>query len=156
MRRDDSPAERLVRGARLAWMRHNRRRARGCVRCGARTEAICPACRSRICADCSVISIETGTPIAICLSCSGTSSSTAGQRVLRVRPWELFRSGASLLLLLLLVTAGLALMREGWSGAWRVLLTTLHPSVLLGLVPLALVVGAIVVLIRKAVWKLGR
>ncbi|MGH7818457.1 MAG: hypothetical protein ACREQ9_01665 [Candidatus Binatia bacterium] len=153
---DEAPLTRLLRAARLAWLRRSRRRERGCVRCGAPSDGMCPACGARVCAACSVLSIETGSAVAICLSCSGAAAGGGSAPRPPVRPLHLFRTGASLLLLGIGAVAALALQREGWPGAWRVILTVLHPSVLLGLVPLALVLGAVVSLGRRLlVGRLG-
>lgn len=147
--RDEAPVVRLARRVRMAWRRRRRRRERSCVRCGAPAAGLCPACGTRVCADCSVLSIETGSPVALCVGCSGTTGFRGGLVRPRLSPWLLFRRGAALLLLVVVVSAGLALERDGWPGAWRVFLTVVHPAVLLGLVPLALVLGGLVALVRR-------
>lgn len=144
----------LVRATRLQWRRWRRRRERSCVRCGAPAVGMCPACRSRVCVGCSVVSIETGAPVGLCLTCAGDAS--AGPPASRSSPWLLFRRGAGFLFLLIAVTVVYALEREGWRGAWRVILTVLHPAVLLGLVPLALVLGALVTLFHRLFVEWGR
>ena len=140
---------RWLRMARLAWRRSQRRRRRSCVRCGAVAAGLCPACGARVCADCSVLSIETGMAVAICRSCTGDGTVSPRLTRRRVPAWRLFRSGAVLLLFALVVLCGLALQSDGWPGVWQVLLTVVHPSVLFALVPLAVVLGAVVGLVRR-------
>jgi len=147
--RDAPPFTRWVRRGLVAWRRRQRRRERSCVRCGVPAAGICPACRSRVCTDCSILSIETGSPIALCLGCSGATGFRTGFVRPRFSPWLLFRRGAALLLLVIAIAAGVALERHGWAGAWRVLLAVLHPAVLLGILPLALVLGGVVTLLRR-------
>ena len=138
---------RLARAALLAWRRHRRNRERGCVRCGAPAGGACIACQARVCASCSVVSIETGTPVALCLGCSAGRPSTP--RIVRRPAWHLFRRGASLLLLGIAAIFALTLARDGWAAAWRVVLLLVHPSILFAFVPLALVLGAAVTVVRK-------
>jgi hypothetical protein len=104
-----------------------------------------------VCADCAVLSIETGVPIAICVSCAGAAAAAPASPVVRQRPWNLFRTGAGFILLGIAGACAVALQREGWPGLWSVLLTILHPSILLGLVPLAVVIGAVVAFARRVV-----
>jgi succinate dehydrogenase hydrophobic anchor subunit len=55
-------------------------------------------------------------------------------------------------LLLCVGAAGvLALERHGWEGLWRVTLSLLHPELLFAFVPLALVLGALVTLVRRII-----
>jgi hypothetical protein len=100
-----------------------------------------------VCADCAVLSIETGIPVAICLGCNAGSFPSSGIAGLRTR--LVFRRGATLLLLSVACIGAVVLERDGWSGLGKVVLTLLHPYVLLALVPLAFLLGAITsVLVR--------
>jgi len=53
-----------------------------------------------------------------------------------------FRSGARTLVFALAALGALSYWQRGWAGPWRVVAVLLHPSVILGLVPLAFLLGA--------------
>ncbi len=46
--------------------------------------------------------------------------------------------------------AAFAYCQHGWSGPWRLVATLLQPAVILGLVPLAFLLGAIRIALSKA------
>jgi hypothetical protein len=53
------------------------------------------------------------------------------------------RSGMRILGITIASLSALAYWRSGWSGAWTVLGSLFHPVIVLGLIPLAFVLGAL-------------
>lgn len=95
-----------------------------------------------MCDGCWLPSIETGEAAALCLDCIAPGSAQRGSRS-RSDPTRLFRNGARILGAILVALFGLASWRHGWSGAWRVVAALLDPTILLGLVPMAFLLGAL-------------
>ncbi len=126
-----------------------RRRDRGerCIRCGAVASAVCTACGSLACERCWLPSIETGELAILCLDCTNAPRPRPRGRFDAI---ETARSGAIALAWML---GGLALYagwKHGAAGAWRVVALVFDPGILLGLVPLAFLVGTVRALVIRA------
>lgn len=140
---------RLFRTARLTWRQWRRNRERACIRCGAPAAGECAACGAKVCAECTVLSSEIGATYAICRGCSGDAAPLRVTQAPRRSGWEMFRSGAVAVVMLLGATVAWVAHDQGWSSALRVFFSTLHPAILFGLVPLALVLGAALTFLRR-------
>jgi hypothetical protein len=105
-----------------------------------------------------VLSIETGSALPLCLDCVAPGGSAARQRA-GIKAAEIFRSGGRLLVAGIGALAVYAYSRDGWQGVWRVAATLLQPAVILGLVPMAFLIGAIqraaVMLVRSVLTVSG-
>jgi hypothetical protein len=151
-RRDGSltePLAGLVERSKAALRRYRRRRASACLRCGKTASVTCSACGARVCDRCWLLSIETGSAASLCLDCiaPGMSSRVSGNRSL---PSEIFRVGGRTLIGGLAAAAGVLYWQYGWAGLWVLVGTLLQPPVLLGLVPLAFLLGALRVGLLRA------
>jgi hypothetical protein len=66
------------------------------------------------------------------------------------------RSGIRILALLVAGVTAFGYWKSGWSGAWAVLGKVLEPAIVLGLIPLAFVLGAIHLVLLRVVRSLVR
>jgi hypothetical protein len=66
------------------------------------------------------------------------------------------RSGMKILAVLIAGVAVFGYWRSGWSGAWAVLGKVFDPAIVLGLIPLAFVLGAIHSVVLRLVRSLVR
>jgi hypothetical protein len=135
------PFESLLERGLRALRRHGLRRANACVRCGRPYSTNCQACGAKVCDRCWILSIETGAPAILCLDC--TQPSRARPPEGRLEAAETFRSGARTLALVIVAIGALSYWQHGWAGPWRVAALLLQPSITLGLVPLAFLIGAV-------------
>lgn len=143
-RRDSSltaPLTRLVQRSTVALRRYRKRRASGCLRCGGVASVTCSACAARVCDRCWLLSIETGSAAALCLDCIVPSSPNRLPGY-RTEPAGVFQAGARTVAWACVATAGVLYWEQGWTGPWRLVAVLLQPAVLLGLVPLAFLLGA--------------
>ncbi len=126
----------------IRWERYRRRGASACLRCGRPAGVNCHACSALVCGRCWVLSIETGAALPLCLDCVSPSRPSA-PALRSFNPGEVFRSGARALVVVVSAAVGFGYWRHGWAGAWSVIATLLHPTVTLGLVPMAFLLGAV-------------
>lgn len=143
--RDDLMADwlrRWLRRAVVALRARARSRRRACIRCGAPATVACRACGALACDRCWLPSIEAGDAAALCLDCIAPGSARRDPRS-RSDPARLFRDGARMLGAIFVALLGLACWRRGWSGAGRIVAVLFEPAVLLGLVPMAFLLGAL-------------
>jgi hypothetical protein len=151
-RRDGSltePLAELLERSRAALRRYRHRRASACLRCGRTATTSCSACAARVCDRCWVLSIETGSAASLCLDCIAPGSSNCVSDA-RPRPSEVFQLGGRTLLGGLAAAAGVLFWQRGWAGPGVLMTTLLQPAVLLGLVPLAYLLGTLRVGLLRA------
>jgi hypothetical protein len=143
---------RTVRLLRLARYRAAERRKLACFRCGeVVSTGSCAACRALVCERCSIDSIETGELARLCLDCARTAGGRPALPKLRRDSIAVIRRGARIEVVLAAVTAALAWRASGWSGVASFAAFLVQPGVLLGIVPLAWLLGAIATAVRRAV-----
>lgn len=130
----------LIARVRSAYRARRRERARRCIRCGAPATMECTACGALACDRCWLPSIETGEIAVLCLDCTGSRTPSPAARFDAVAS---ARSGAVILLWILGGIAAWVGWRQGPRAGWRFVATLLDPGILLGLVPLAFLLGAL-------------
>ncbi len=136
------PFEAFVQRCYSAFGRYRRRRREeACLRCGRLAQAVCRACGARVCDRCWRLSLETGAPAFLCIECF--ASDPPGRPGRPFGGAETFNAGVKILLIALVGLVGAGYWEGGWSGLWSVVGALLHPAMVLGLVPLAFLLGAI-------------
>jgi hypothetical protein len=76
--------------------------------------------------------------------------------VSRLPGGQMSRSGMKILALVITSVTVFGYWRSGWSGAWAVLGKVFEPAIVLGLIPLAFVLGAIHQVLLRGVRSLLR
>lgn len=156
MRRDEIVAPwviRLLTRCRAGCRAYLRKRRQRCIRCGAPAAGECDACGALTCDRCWLPSIETGQVAALCLDCTAAPRSFAPGRF---DPAGSIRSGVVALGWLLAAVTTWAYWTQGARGSWRVIASLLDPGMLLGLVPLAFLLGGVRALLIRFLQALVR
>lgn len=130
----------LIARVRSAYRARRLDRARRCIRCGGLATMECTACGALACDRCWLPSIETGEIAVLCLDCTGSRTPAPRARFDAVAS---ARSGAVILGWIVGGIAAWVGWREGPSAAWRFVAVLFEPAILLGLVPLAFLLGAL-------------
>ena len=141
----------LLRRYRLAVGRYRRRRENACLRCGRAAAVVCRACGARVCNRCWRLSFETGSAMRLCIDCLAPGGAGPPRARGRAGSSEMLRAGVKILVVAVAAIATASFGKQGWPGAWAVIGTLLHPSIVLGLVPLAFLLGAIWLVLFSAV-----
>jgi hypothetical protein len=146
--------QRALSRCRQALDRRARLRERACLRCGRPATTVCRACGARVCNRCWDLSVDSGSPARLCIDC--LPSDRPRRLASRLHGGQIFRSGARILGLAIASVTGLAYWRSGWPGAWAVVGSLFNPAIVLGLVPLAFVLGALHLVLLRVLRSLLR
>lgn len=150
MRRDEILAKwvlRLLTRCRRTYRAYRRKRSQGCIRCGIRAAGSCQACGALVCNRCWLPSIETGEIAALCLDCTAAPAQTIRHGSGSVAT---LRTGAITLGWALAALGLWTYWRHGTAGPWRLVVVLLDPAILLGLLPLAFLLGVLRTLLVRS------
>jgi hypothetical protein len=143
MRHDEIMAEwavRLLARCRAAYRAYRRERSQRCIRCGERAAGSCQACGALVCNRCWLPSIETGELATLCLDCTAAPARAMGQRSDAVAT---LRSGTVTLGWTIAALGAWTYWGHGADGPRRLIAVLLEPTILLGLFPLAFLLGVL-------------